>query len=99
MSDLEMYLDKTVYLCVSHRYKGYTNEGKELLLAIVSAPQNMNRIDEIRKNNLRLSGLLNDKSADINMPTVFNVVTQYFDPTMIELFNDTSWITRKHNKL
>ena len=36
---------------------------------------------------------------DINMPTVFNVVTQYFDPTMIELFNDTSWITRKYNRL
>ena len=34
---------------------------------------------------------------DINMPTVFNVVTSYFDPTMIELFNDTSWITRKSN--
>lgn len=36
---------------------------------------------------------------DINMPTVFNVVTQYFNPTMVEVFNDTSWITRKHNKL
>ena len=49
---------------------GYTNEGKELLIAIVSAPENINKIDEIRKNNLRLTGLLNDKSADINMPTV-----------------------------
>ena len=49
---------------------GYTNEGKELLIAIVTAPENINKIDEIRKNNLRLTGLLNDKSADINMPTV-----------------------------
>ena len=36
---------------------------------------------------------------DINMPTVYNVVTRYFDPTMIELFNDTSWITRKYNTI
>lgn len=36
---------------------------------------------------------------DINMPTVFNVVTQYFNPTMVEVFNDTSWITRKTHKL
>lgn len=36
---------------------------------------------------------------DINMPTVFNVVTQYFNPTLIEVFNDTSWITRKYSKL
>ena len=36
---------------------------------------------------------------DINMPTVFNVVTQYFNPTLVEVFNDTSWITRKYSKL
>lgn len=29
---------------------------------------------------------------DFNLPTVFNVVTKYFDPTFIEIFNDTSWI-------
>jgi len=29
---------------------------------------------------------------DFNMPTVFNAVTKYFDPTLIEIFNDTSWI-------
>jgi len=36
---------------------------------------------------------------DFNMPTVFNVVTQHFDPTMIEIFNDTSWITSVRNTL
>ena len=36
---------------------------------------------------------------DINMPTVFNVVTKYFDPTMIEFFNDTSWIVSVNNKI
>jgi hypothetical protein len=49
---------------------GYTNEGKELLIAIVSSVENMNRIDDIRKNNLRFTGLLNDKPADLNMPTI-----------------------------
>ena len=49
---------------------GVTNEGKELLIAVVSSPENMIRIDEIRKNNLRIAGLLNDKPADINMPTI-----------------------------
>ena len=36
---------------------GETNEGKDLLLAIISSPQNMSRIEEIRKNNLRLAGI------------------------------------------
>jgi hypothetical protein len=49
---------------------GLTNEGKDLLIAIVSSPENINRIDEIRKNNLRMAGLLNDKPADLNMPTI-----------------------------
>lgn len=49
---------------------GVTNEGKELLIAVVSSPENIIRIEEIRKNNLRLAGLLNDKPADINMPTI-----------------------------
>lgn len=35
---------------------------------------------------------------DFNLPTVFNVITKYFDPTFIEIFNDTSWIVSvKHN--
>lgn len=31
---------------------------------------------------------------DFNLPTVFNVITKYFDPTLIEIFNDTSWIVK-----
>jgi hypothetical protein len=49
---------------------GLTNEGKELLLAVVSSPENISRIDEIRKNNLRLTGLLTDKPADIKSPVI-----------------------------
>ena len=49
---------------------GTTNEGKELLIAIVSSSENMSRIEEIRKNNLRLTGLLNDKLPDVSLPTI-----------------------------
>ena len=34
---------------------------------------------------------------DFNMPTVFNVVTKYFDPTLIEIFNDTSWVYKMND--
>lgn len=49
---------------------GETYEGRPLLAAIISSEQNIRNIAEIQKNNLRLSGLLNDKPADVNMPTV-----------------------------
>ncbi len=49
---------------------GETNEGRELLLAFVSAPENLARLDEIRKNNLRITGMLKDKPADINAPAI-----------------------------
>ena len=49
---------------------GETNEGRELLLAIVASPENIIRIDEIRKNNLRLTGMLKDKPADITAPVI-----------------------------
>ncbi len=44
---------------------GETNEGRELMLAFISSPENMQRLDAIRKNNLRLAGLANDKAAAI----------------------------------
>ena len=49
---------------------GETNEGKDLLLAFVSSAENMAKLDEIRKNNLRLTGLLKDKPADVNAPVI-----------------------------
>lgn len=49
---------------------GETNEGRELVLAIVASPENFSRIEEIRKNNLRLTGMLNDKPADVNAPAI-----------------------------
>jgi hypothetical protein len=49
---------------------GETNEGRDLLLAIVSAPENISRLEEIRKNNLRLTGILKDKPADPASPAI-----------------------------
>ena len=49
---------------------GKTIEGNDLLLAIVSSKNNINRLEELRKNNLRLSGLLSDKPGDVNFPTI-----------------------------
>ncbi len=49
---------------------GQTNEGRDLLLAIVTSPENFSRLEEIRKNNLRLTGLLTDKPGDANAAAI-----------------------------
>jgi hypothetical protein len=49
---------------------GETNEGRPLLMAVIASKENFKRIDEIRKNNLRLTGLLKDKPGDINAPVI-----------------------------
>ncbi len=49
---------------------GETYEGRDLLLAFVSTPENMAKLDEIRKNNLRLTGILKDKAADLTAPAI-----------------------------
>jgi len=49
---------------------GFTNEGKELLIAAVSTAENIAQLEDFRKNNLRITGLLNDKPADLSMPTI-----------------------------
>lgn len=51
---------------------GQTNEGRSLLLAFVSSAENMNRLDQIRLNNLRLANLAKDKAAPIedNAPAI-----------------------------
>jgi hypothetical protein len=35
-----------------------TNEGRELLVAVIATPNNLQRIEDIRKNNLRITGML-----------------------------------------
>ncbi len=49
---------------------GSTYEGRPLLMAVITSESNMNRLEDIRKNNLRLTGLLNDQPANTNMPVI-----------------------------
>ncbi|MEP7142365.1 MAG: M14 family metallopeptidase [Ferruginibacter sp.] len=49
---------------------GQTSEGRPLLLAFIASEENFSRLEEIRKNNLRLTGLLNDKPGDLNAPAI-----------------------------
>lgn len=44
---------------------GLTNEGRELMLAFVSSPENMQKLEAIRLNNLRLTGTAKDRAAPI----------------------------------
>ena len=55
---------------VKIEFYGKTNEGRDLMLAYVTSPKNMMQLDEIRKNNLRLAGVLTDKPGDVNMPSI-----------------------------
>lgn len=50
---------------------GVTNEGRPLLLAFVSQPDNLGRLEAIRENNLRLAGTARDKMApQTNAPAI-----------------------------
>ncbi len=49
---------------------GQTNEGRPLLLAFIASEENLARLDDIQKNNLRLTGILHDKPADVNAPAI-----------------------------
>ncbi|MDE3142618.1 MAG: zinc carboxypeptidase [Bacteroidota bacterium] len=44
---------------------GETNEGRELMLSYIALPENLKKLDAIRKNNLRIAGLSKDKMAAI----------------------------------
>ncbi|HEX3023970.1 MAG TPA: M14 metallopeptidase family protein [Chitinophagaceae bacterium] len=44
---------------------GETNEGRELMLAYIALPENLKKLDAIRKNNLRIAGLSKDKMAAV----------------------------------
>ncbi|KAI9437828.1 peptidase M14 carboxypeptidase A [Russula earlei] len=44
---------------------GETNEGRGLILAYISIPQNLQQLESIRLNNLRIAGLTKDKAAPV----------------------------------
>jgi len=51
---------------------GETNEGRQLLVTFISSAENIQRLDAIRLNNLRLANLAKDKAAPIeeNAPAI-----------------------------
>ncbi len=49
---------------------GFTTEGRPLLLAIVTSEENFANLEEIRKNNLRLTGLLKDNPGKTTGPAI-----------------------------
>ncbi len=83
---------------------GATNEGRELLLACISSPENMANLEEIRKNNLRLTGMLRDKPANTVAPAIvwlsFNVhgneasSSEVSMKTLFELLNPSNAQTK-----
>ncbi|HVK48618.1 MAG TPA: M14 family zinc carboxypeptidase, partial [Pseudobacter sp.] len=57
------YLSTAAPQMVKVEQYGKTNEGRPLLLAYVTSPENGGRLEEIRLNNLRLAGATADKAA------------------------------------
>ena len=49
---------------------GTTNEGRPLFTAILSSPENMDRLDEIRNNNLKRTGLLEGTAESMDIAFV-----------------------------
>jgi hypothetical protein len=46
---------------------GKTNEGRDLFVAAIGLPENISRLEEIRKHNI---GLVDGSIADVNQPTI-----------------------------
>ena len=49
---------------------GETNEGRPLLLSFIASAENFAKLEDIRKNNLRITGILTDKPGDVNAPAI-----------------------------
>ena len=64
------YVAATVTNQMKLEQYGETNEGRPLLLAYIASAENFVRLEDIRKNNLRLTGMLTDKAADVNAPAI-----------------------------
>ena len=64
------YVAATVTNQMKLEQYGETNEGRPLLLAYIASAENFARLEDIRKNNLRLTGMLTDKAADVNAPAI-----------------------------
>jgi hypothetical protein len=49
---------------------GETNEGRPLLLAYIATAENLAKLEDIRKNNVRLAGMLTDVPGNVNAPAI-----------------------------
>ena len=49
---------------------GQTSEGRPLLLAFIASEENLAKLEDIRKNNLRLAGILTDQPGNLNTPAI-----------------------------
>ncbi len=49
---------------------GETNEARPLLLAYIATAENLGKLEDIRKNNLRLTGMLNDAPGNLAAPAI-----------------------------
>src|ERR1700760_2212116 len=49
---------------------GTTNEGRPLLAMFIASDQNIDRLEEIRKNNLHLAGMPNSAAASGSAPVI-----------------------------
>ncbi len=49
---------------------GETNEGRELMLAFIASPANLQKLESIRKNNLGLTGTTKDKGSVESAPAI-----------------------------
>jgi len=49
---------------------GETNEGRELIVAYIASPENLQKLESIRTNNLGLAGLTANKGATENAPAI-----------------------------
>lgn len=49
---------------------GETNEGRELMLAFIASPENLQKLETIRNNNLGFAGLSSSKSATETAPAI-----------------------------
>lgn len=49
---------------------GETNEGRELIVAYIASPENLQKLESIRTNNLGLAGLAANKGTTENAPAI-----------------------------
>ena len=87
---------------------GETNEGRPLLIAVIASAENLSRIEDIRKNNLRLTGMLTDKAPDLDAPAIvwlsYNVhgnetsSSEVSMKTLYELLNPANTQTKEYLK-